>query len=163
MTSRLHQGIALLVVVLAVACKQKASAPTEYDGQSLDGPDVGYVVQGDEFAVVDHQHRGTNNNQIIAITKRPLTRPQLLAIARHLAGRTTSPSIGLMVSEAAREACGRARFDVLRGGADPADSQACTRGTLLWMDSTEPRIFHWGLAAPRSDEAAPEANGQGAR
>ena len=85
---------------------------------------------------------------IVAVQGRVLTRDQLRAVARALAGKAKTPNVDIYASDATYEACGRYRFALLRQNVDPADAKACNEGTLLWMSESEPRVVYWGFGAP---------------
>jgi hypothetical protein len=113
-------------------------------------------VKGDEFKIVEHERRGEEEVSTVAIQRRKLTRTQLRALARFLAGRAKRPEIELLASSAAYAACIKTRERVeapdsprqqSSEGADPA-SHECERGVVLSVQSSEPPVLFWGSAAP---------------
>jgi len=105
-------------------------------------------LKGGEFKVVLHDHRDRDDVAVTAIQLRPLTRSELRAVARQLAGTAKRPAIEVLVSDAASSACVRVRFGALRGQRDPADERACNEGTLFATYYSEPRVLYWESAAP---------------
>jgi hypothetical protein len=130
-----------------------------------------YVVKGDEFKIVEHERPGSDELAMVAIQRRNLSRMELRALARHLAGGAKRPAIELLASTETYAACidlwlarGPGRFDARdteRAEAfDPASGEACERGTVLSVEARgsereqtveahePPVLLRWGTAAP---------------
>ena len=105
-----------------------------------------YVVKGDEFKIVEHERRGEEQVSTVAIQRRKLTRTELRALARYLAGQAKRPKVELLANTAAYAACikTRERSDV----PDPMSSEECERGVVLSVQASEPPVLYWGSAAP---------------
>jgi hypothetical protein len=143
----------MLPVTLASACTILACAqpPPKLapNAELLDTREASVPLQGTEYKVLFHDHRPRDNVVVTAIQQRPLTRGELRAVARHLAGTAKRPAVDFMTSEAAASACVRAAFGAVRGQQDAADSRECSDGTLFNTYYSEPRVLYWGSAAPR--------------
>jgi len=105
-------------------------------------------LKGSEFKIVLHDHRGRDDVVVTAIQQRPLTRSELRAVARQLAGTAKRPAIDLLASDAASGACVRVQYAAVRGQQNAADERACNEGTVFTTYYSEPRVLHWGSAAP---------------
>ena len=133
-------------LMLLAGCALGKIAGTTNTTEPLQTRVSNYVVKGDEFKIVEHERRGDEQVSTVAIQRRKLTRTELRALARHLAGRARQPEIELLASTATYAACikTRARTD----GPDPASSEECERGIVLSVQSSEPPVLFWGSAAP---------------
>jgi len=91
-------------------------------------------LKSSEFEIVLHDHRGRDDVVVTAIQQRPLTRSELRAVARQLAGAAKT-------SDAASSACVRVQYGAARGQQDPADERACNEGTVFTTYYSEPRVL----------------------
>ena|SRR5688572_18166291 len=132
-----------------IGCGQPAAKPLPPNAERLDtARAAAYRVEKDDVRVAEKNRPNQDDRTVIAVQRRPLSRVQLRAVARELAGSAKTPNVELYANDSAREACGRNRYRALRGETDPADSQLCFDGTVLRMEQAEPWVIYWGAAAP---------------
>lgn len=151
--SALVQRLVLVAAAsIVVGCPQSPPKATNPNAEAMDSSRPGnYSIQGDELKVVLHEKKGRDDVVVIAIQQRRLNRNELRALLNNLLGRAKTPTIDVYANQEAYGSCVRDQYGVVRGQANPADSLACSRGTVLRMDRAEPRVIYWGAAAPSSE------------
>jgi hypothetical protein len=136
---------AFCLVLGCAKSPQKRLAP---NAEALDNrKSSAYRVQENDLTVVLRERQGRDDVTLIAIQQRQLTRNELRAVARRLAGKAKVPTIDFYASQDAYAACVRGDYSSLRGQANSADDLKCSRGTVFRMDRAEPRVLYWGKAA----------------
>lgn len=132
-----------------LGCGQAATKPLPANAERLDRSHAAaYKVAKDDFRIAEQNRSQHDDRSVVAVQRRPLTREQLRAVVRELAGSAKTPNVELYANDGALAACVRNNFRVLRGDTDQADSRVCFDGTVLRMDQAEPWVIYWGAAAP---------------